>query len=129
MTSRQLLAQYGASHWHSVVLDECHRLAADRFDAFVTAVRPKILLGLTATPERSDGRPILGYFDNRPDGSPAVELRLWHALDLQLLCPFEYYACDDDTDFSDVPWNQPGELAVLVPRKHVLEQILSHLPI
>ncbi|HRO54010.1 MAG TPA: DUF3427 domain-containing protein [Alicycliphilus sp.] len=113
VTSRQLLAQYGASHWHSVVLDECHRLAADRFDAFVTAVRPKILLGLTATPERRDGRPILGYFDNRPDGSPAVELRLWHALDLQLLCPFEYYACDDDTDFSDVPWNQPGELAAL----------------
>jgi hypothetical protein len=36
-------------------------------------------------------------------------LRLWHALDLQLLCPFEYYACDDDTDFSDVPWQQPGE--------------------
>ena len=113
VTSRQLVHRYGASHWHAVVVDECHRLAADRFDAFVTAVEPKLLLGLTATPERSDGKPILGYFDNRPDGSPAVELRLWHALDLQLLCPFEYYACDDDTDFSEVPWNQAGELAAL----------------
>jgi superfamily II DNA or RNA helicase len=109
VTSRDLVATVGAEHWHTVVVDECHRLAADRFDAFANAVRPRFLLGLTATPERSDGRPIAHYFDARPDGSPAVELRLWHALDLQLLAPFEYYACDDETDFSKVPWDQPGE--------------------
>lgn len=109
VTSRDLVATVGADYWHTVVVDECHRLAADRFDAFVTAVRPSLLLGLTATPERTDGQPISQYFDPRPDGSPAVELRLWHALDLQLLAPFEYYACDDATDFSDVPWDRPGE--------------------
>lgn len=108
-TARDLVARCGGNYWHNVVVDECHRLAADRFDAFVKSVRPKILLGLTATPERSDGIPIFPYFDNRPDGSPAVELRLWHALDLQLLSPFEYYGCDDDTDFSEVPWDRPGE--------------------
>lgn len=113
LTSRGLVDRWGREYWHTVVVDECHRLAADRFDAFVTTVRPRVLLGLTATPERSDGKPILGYFDNRPDGAPAVELRLWHALDLQLLCPFEYYACDDDTDFSDVPWQQPGEVSAI----------------
>jgi len=75
----------------------------------VTIVRPNLLLGLTATPERSDGQPIAQYFDPRPDGGPTVELRLWHALDLQLLAPFEYYACDDATDFSAVPWDRPGE--------------------
>ncbi|WP_087748001.1 MULTISPECIES: DUF3427 domain-containing protein [unclassified Acidovorax] len=109
LTSRDLVATVGADHWHTVVVDECHRLAADRFDAFAKAVRPNVLLGLTATPERSDGQPIVQYFDARPDGSPAVELRLWHALDLQLLAPFEYYACDDATDFSEVPWDRPGE--------------------
>ena len=109
VTSRELVVNVGASHWHTVVIDECHRLAADRFDAFVSAIRPRQLLGLTATPERSDGQPIAQYFDARPDGSPAVELRLWHALDLQLLAPFEYYACDDATDFSAVPWDRPGE--------------------
>lgn len=113
VVSRRLIERFGAGHWYCVVVDECHRLAADRFDAFVTAIRPRILLGLTATPERSDGKPILGYFDNRPDGSPAVELRLWHALEQQLLVPFEYYACDDDTDFTQVPWQQAGELAAI----------------
>lgn len=113
LTSRDLVATVGAAYWHTVVVDECHRLAADRFDAFAKAVRPTVLLGLTATPERSDGQPIARYFDARPDGSPAVELRLWHALDLQLLAPFEYYACDDATDFAAVPWDRPGEREAL----------------
>jgi superfamily II DNA or RNA helicase len=107
--ARDLVAKCGADYWHTIVVDECHRVAADRFEEFVTSVRPRFLLGLTATPERSDGKPIFPYFENRPDGSPAVELRLWHALDLQLLSPFEYYGCDDETDFSNVPWDQPGE--------------------
>jgi superfamily II DNA or RNA helicase len=110
LNSRKFVERFGADYWHTVVVDECHRLAAESFHEFVTAVRPNILLGLTATPERADGKPIFPYFDNRPDGSPAVELRLWHALDLQLLSPFEYYGCDDETDFSDVPWDSPGEI-------------------
>ena len=127
VTSRNLVANVGADHWHTVVVDECHRLAADRFDAFVKAVRPSLLLGLTATPERSDGQPIAPYFDSRPDGSPAVELRLWHALDLQLLAPFEYYACDDATDFSEVPWDRPGEREAvdnLVTGNHVRAKLV-----
>ncbi|MCZ2498912.1 DUF3427 domain-containing protein [Xylophilus sp. Kf1] len=109
LASRGLVDAAGPDHWYTVVIDECHRIAANRFDAFANAIQPRILLGLTATPERSDGQPIAHYFDPRPDGSPAVELRLWHALDLQLLAPFEYYACDDTTDFSKVPWDKPGE--------------------
>lgn len=107
--ANSLIERYGDSYWHTVVFDECHRIAATSFDAVATQVKPVILLGLTATPERSDGRPITPYFQSRPDGSPAVELRLWHALDLQLLAPFEYFACDDNTDLRSVPWRQPGE--------------------
>lgn len=109
LTARQLVETLGPEHWHTVVIDECHRIASDRFDALATNIKPQVLLGLTATPERTDGKPIAHYFDQRPDGSPAVELRLWDALDLQLLAPFEYYACDDETNFSDVPWNRVGE--------------------
>jgi superfamily II DNA or RNA helicase/HKD family nuclease len=107
--SRGLIEQLGVEYWYTIVIDECHRIAGERFHTVASAVRPKILLGLTATPERTDGQPITPYFDSRPDGSPAVELRLWDALELQLLAPFEYYACEDDTDFSAVPWNRLGE--------------------
>ncbi|HPY42331.1 MAG TPA: DEAD/DEAH box helicase, partial [Thiolinea sp.] len=113
LSSRKLMEKQGADYWYTVVVDECHHLAAQRFDQFIKAVKPAILVGLTATPERSDGQPIQSYFDNRPDGSPAVELRLWQALDLQLLTPFEYFACDDATDFSQVPWQQAGEQQAL----------------
>ena len=111
--TNELLDRYGDTYWYTVVFDECHRIAAASFDAVAKRVKPSVLLGLTATPERSDGRPIAAYFDSKPDGSPAVELRLWHALDLQLLAPFEYFACDDSTDLRNIPWRQPGESAIL----------------
>lgn len=111
--AQDLVGRYGEDYWHTVVFDECHRMAAASFDEVATRIKPMILLGLTATPERSDGKPILKYFDCRPDGSPAVEMRLWHALDLQLLAPFEYFACDDDTDLHEVPWNRADERKAL----------------
>ncbi len=111
--SRALVAAHGGDHWHLVIMDECHHIAADSFREFMGSIQPQLLLGLTATPERGDGAPILPFFQNRPDGSPAVELRLWHALDLQLLAPFDYFACDDPTDFAGIPWDQAGEVASL----------------
>lgn len=127
LTAKQLLDTLGTDYWHTVVIDECHRIASDRFDALATRITPKILLGLTATPERTDGKPISPYFHSRPDGSPAVELRLWDALDLQLLAPFEYYACDDETNFSHVPWNRVGEqqaIAALVSNNDVRARLV-----
>jgi superfamily II DNA or RNA helicase/HKD family nuclease len=111
--SRNLVERFGVDHWHTVVIDECHHITAKSFDVFAKAIQPAILLGLTATPERADGESIAPYFHMRPDGSPAVELRLWEALDQQLLAPFEYYGVTDETDFSAVRWNQAGEAADL----------------
>ena len=101
----ELLERFGPDYWHTVVIDECHHLPAQSFDTFARDVKPKFLLGLTATPLRADGKPIAEYFDPRPDNRPAVELRLWHALDQQLLAPFEYYGTADETDLSEVKWN------------------------
>lgn len=111
--SRGLVSQLGADYWRMVIIDEAHHLPANSFDQFVRAVRPHILLGLTATPERADGKNLNDYFDLRPDGSPAVSLRLWDALDQQLLAPFEYYATADETDLSRVRWNRLEENAQL----------------
>lgn len=111
--ARQLVAQLGADYWRVVIVDEAHHLPASTFDQFITTVRPHLLLGLTATPERADGRSLNAYFDCRPDGSPAVSLRLWDALDQQLLAPFEYYATADDTDLSRINWNRAEETSQL----------------
>jgi superfamily II DNA or RNA helicase len=111
--SRRLVPQLGSHFWRMVIVDEAHHLPATTFDQFISAVQPHYLLGLTATPERSDGQSLMHYFDTRPDGSPAVSLRLWDALDQQLLTPFEYYATADDTDMSSVEWGRGGEVAQL----------------
>ena len=93
-----------------VVVDEFHRAAAPTYRKLLKHLTPKVLLGLTATPERSDSEDILGYFDNRI----AVELRLWDALERGLLSPFHYFGLHDNTDLSDVQWSRRGyELAEL----------------
>lgn len=117
--SQALLKRLGPDYWRVVVVDECHHIEARQFERFVSAVQPHILLGLTATPERHDGKDILRHFDNRPDGTPAVQLRLWHALDMQLLAPFEYYACDDEQDYRGIDWSKPAL------EKHQLDKLLT----
>lgn len=106
LTSQKLVEKLGANYWRIVVIDECHHIEANQFLTLVETVTPKYLLGLTATPERTDGADIMRHFCARPDGSPAAQLRLWTAIDLQLVAPFEYYACDDGVDYSGVNWRQ-----------------------
>ena len=125
--SRQLVTHLGADYWRVVVVDEAHHIPASSFDQFVRTIRPRLLLGLTATPERADGRSLNEYFDLRPDGSPAVSLRLWDALDQQLLAPFEYYATADATDLSQIRWNrleEAAQLDVLISSNDVRSRIV-----
>jgi hypothetical protein len=62
------------------------------------------LLGLTATPERLDGKDVTEWFDRRI----AVELRLWEAIDQGFLVPFQYFGIADGTDLSQVTWRRGG---------------------
>ncbi len=71
VTSRDLVATVGADHWHTVVVDECHRLAADRFDAFVNAVRPQRSAGPDGdarAQRRPAHRPVLRCTPRRQPG-------------------------------------------------------------
>ena len=87
-----------------VIVDEFHHAAAPTYRKMLERIKPKILLGLTATPERTDAGDILGYFD----GQIAAELRLWDALERGLLCPFQYFGLSDNTDLSSVTWSRKG---------------------
>lgn len=102
--SRKLVERFGADHFRYVVVDECHHAPADSYQRIVPHLRPDVLLGLTATPERMDNRSLLPDFD----GHIAAELRLWHALDKQLLVPFEYYGISDGIDLTRVRWQKAG---------------------
>jgi superfamily II DNA or RNA helicase len=110
----ELAERHGAEFWKYVVIDEAHHAPADSYQTVLRRLRPAILLGLTATPERTDNQSLLPDFD----GTIAAEMRLWHALEKQLVVPFEYYGVADETDFSAIEWRRGGydasELDVLL---------------
>jgi superfamily II DNA or RNA helicase/HKD family nuclease len=97
--AHRTLSEIEPQHFDFIVIDEFHHAEAPTYLRLLEHFRPKQLLGLTATPERQDGKNVIDSF-----GVPTYELRLWHALDRNLLCPFHYYGLDDDTDLSGVTW-------------------------
>ncbi len=89
-------------HFDVVIVDEFHHAAADSYRNLLEYIQPVELLGLTATPERSDGLAILHWFDGRI----AAELRLWDAIDQQRLSAFAYYGIHDGVDLRELPWRR-----------------------
>jgi len=85
-----------------VVIDECHHLTAESYRGVINYFQPRILLGLTATPERMDGGNIQEDFHNRI----AAEIRLPEALNRKLLCPFQYFGITDSIDLSKIGWER-----------------------
>ncbi|GAB6172201.1 DEAD/DEAH box helicase [Paradesulfitobacterium aromaticivorans] len=83
-----------------IVIDEFHHAAAPSYQELLDYYKPKVLLGLTATPERADGRSIFSYFNGRV----AAEIRLWEAIERKLLSPFHYFGVTDNVDLSQVRW-------------------------
>jgi superfamily II DNA or RNA helicase/HKD family nuclease len=90
------------THFDVVIIDEFHHAAAASYQRLLETLQPVELLGLTATPERSDGLPVLQWFDDRI----AAELRLWDAIDQHRLVPFAYYGIADELDLRQVPWRR-----------------------
>ena len=89
-------------HFDYIVVDETHHGAAKSYLTLLTYFKPKILLGLTATPERMDGKDILQYFNGRI----ASEIRLPEAINRELLVPFHYFMVSDRVDLSNVKFTR-----------------------
>lgn len=96
------LARIDPRHFDHLVVDEAHHAAAPSYRALLEHLRPSELVGLTATPERSDGADVVSWFGGRI----AAELRLWDAIDQQRLAPFLYFGIHDGMDLSEVPWRR-----------------------
>ncbi len=91
-------------YYDYIIIDEFHHAAAPTYQRLLTHYKPKILLGLTATPERMDGKSVLDYFDNRI----AAEIRLPEAIERKLLSPFQYFGVTDTVDLDDLKWARGG---------------------
>ena len=102
-------------YYDFIVVDEFHHAAAAIYQEPLHTFDPKILLGLTATPERMDGEDIHQYFGGRI----AAEIRLPEAIDRKLLCPFQYFGVSDTVDLKDVRWVRGGY------DRHALSDIYS----
>ncbi len=89
-------------HFDVVIVDEFHHAAANSYTALLEHLDPVELLGLTATPERADGLPVLDWFDGRI----AAELRLWDAIDQHRLSPFDYFGIHDGLDLRKLGWTR-----------------------
>jgi superfamily II DNA or RNA helicase/HKD family nuclease len=96
------LATLPPDHFDVVIVDEFHHAAARSYARVLDHLAPVELLGLTATPERSDGLSVLHWFDDRV----AAELRLWDAIEQQHLSPFLYFGIHDGLDLREIPWRR-----------------------
>jgi superfamily II DNA or RNA helicase len=98
------LANLDATRFDMVIVDEFHHAAAPTYARLLDHLRPKVLLGLTATPERADGRGVTEWFGGRF----AAEVRLWDAIEDGQLVPFQYFGVHDDVDLSALDWKRGG---------------------
>lgn len=104
LASQKLYDVLPEDYYDFIIVDEFHHAAAPTYQGLLNHFKPKILLGLTATPERMDGKNVLDYFNGRI----ASEIRLPEAIERKLLCPFQYFGVSDDVDLSNIRWTRGG---------------------
>ena len=93
LAKEETLKSFKKDEFDYIIVDEVHHAGADSYKKVIEYFEPKFLLGLTATPERTDGFDIFSMFHN----NIAHEIRLQKAMEEDLLCPFNYYGLSDLT--------------------------------
>jgi superfamily II DNA or RNA helicase len=85
------LMRFSPAYFDYIVIDETHRAAADSYKNIMGYFNPRFMLGMTATPERTDGQDVFQLFDH----IIGYEIRLHRALEENILSPFHYYGITD----------------------------------
>lgn len=89
-------------YYDYIIIDEFHHAAAGSYQKLLAWYQPRILLGLTATPDRMDGKDILKYFDGRV----ASKMLLGEAINRNLLSTFQYFGVTDAVDYRRMKWTR-----------------------
>ena len=91
MGRSDILKKYNPDDFDCIIIDEVHRAGAESYQRIIDYFKPKFLLGMTASPERTDGYDLYNLFHH----NIVYEIRLEQALDEDLLCPFHYFGISD----------------------------------
>ena len=121
ISSTRHLEQFKPDDFDYILIDEVHRSGAASYQTIINYFEPKFLLGMTATPERTDGFNIYELFDY----NIAYEIRLQAALEEDMLCPFHYFGVTDYEKDGELI-EEATDLRVLVSDErvnHILEKI------
>jgi superfamily II DNA or RNA helicase len=95
------LERFSPEHFDYIVVDEFHHAQAKTYRRLLHHFRPRFLLGLTATPERSDQSDILALCDE----NLVYAYDLFRGIQAGLLCPFHYYGIHDEAvRYEEIPW-------------------------
>ena len=91
MAKEEIRKQFSPKEYSIIILDECHRSGADSYQKIIDYFHPDFMLGMSASPERTDNFDVFSLFDHKI----ACEIRLQQALENDLLCPFHYFGITD----------------------------------
>lgn len=114
------LDNFAKDHFDYIIIDETHRSGADSYLRLIEHFTPKFLLGMTATPERTDGNDIFRLFDH----NIAYEIRLSKAMEEDMLSSFHYFGVAD-LSVDNVEVEKKSDFRFLVARERV-ERIIEH---
>jgi superfamily II DNA or RNA helicase/HKD family nuclease/diadenosine tetraphosphate (Ap4A) HIT family hydrolase len=124
------LSQFKPDDFDYIVVDEFHHAAAGTYRRVIDFFRPKFLLGLTATPDRTDGADLLALCQE----NLVYEATIRDGIEGKHLCPFHYFGVPDEIDYSNIPWRNSQfditELTAAVATEarasNALEQLRKH---
>lgn len=124
------LERFDREDFDYIVVDEFHHAEAETYRRVIDYFNPKFLLGLTATPDRTDGADLLSLTGQ----NLVFECGLFEGIRAGLLCPFQYFGVPDEVDFEQIPWRNgrfsEGELESAVETQsradNALDQWRTH---
>jgi len=131
LSKPEALQRFSSKHFDYIVVDEFHHASAPSYRSIIKHFNPQFLLGLTATPERTDQADILSLCDN----NLVFERNLVHGINEQLLAPIHYYGIYDEyVDYQEIPWRsgrfEPAQIefafATQKRAKHIYQHWLKH---
>ncbi|MFT9846763.1 DEAD/DEAH box helicase family protein [Aneurinibacillus sp. REN35] len=100
LSRQQHLAKFQPKDFDLIVVDEFHHAAAASYRRVIEYFQPSFLLGITATPDRLDGKDVFALCD----GNVAYQIHFIEAIQRGWLAPFHYYGVYDETDYSAIRW-------------------------